>query len=142
MKSDGPKINKGVWQAVNEKVTQAGSSGLLNIGTCNLHIVHNSFEKGIKEYGNAVQEFAIDLHSFFKHTSARKEDYANFQFDMDIVENVFMRYLQTKWVSLGAVVDRIIEQWKPMLSYFRELEKLDSKKQPTSAAFIKNHDET
>ena len=48
---DGPNVNKDVWQAVNEKVNQAGSSRLLNIGTCNLHIVHNSFEKGIKEYG-------------------------------------------------------------------------------------------
>lgn len=65
LESDGPNVNKGVWQAVNEKVKNAGSSGLLNIGTCNLHVVHNSFEKGIKEYGNAVQEFAIDLHSFF-----------------------------------------------------------------------------
>lgn len=135
LESDGPNVNKGVWQTINEKVKQSGSNGLLNIGTCNLHVVHNAFEKGIKEYGNAVQEFAIDLHSFFKHSSARKDDYAIHQFDMDIDEHVFMRYVPTRWVRLGAVVDSIIEQWGPMLKYFRELEKMDSKKQPTSKAF-------
>ena len=47
---------------------------------------------------NELFSTEMDLHSFFKHTSARKDDYANFQFDMDIVEHVFMRYVQTKGV--------------------------------------------
>ena len=35
------------------------------IGTCNIHIVLNSFGKGLDKYGKDAEQVIIDLHSLF-----------------------------------------------------------------------------
>lgn len=49
--SDGPNVNKKVFRLINEEVLSVRNKGLINIGTCNLHIVHNAFLKGLTEFG-------------------------------------------------------------------------------------------
>ena len=36
------------------------SHGLVDIGTCNLHICHNAFGKGLGVFANEISEFVID----------------------------------------------------------------------------------
>lgn len=64
--SDGPNVNKSIYRNVEKKVTENyGNPGLQDweIGTCNLHVVHNAFGKGLKEFGSEVEELLIDLNS-------------------------------------------------------------------------------
>lgn len=46
--SDGPNVNKTVFRLMNEKVKSVRRKGLLDIGSCNIHIAHNSFLKGLE----------------------------------------------------------------------------------------------
>ena len=46
----------------------------LNIGTCPLHIVHNSFCKGIAALKFDVDQCALDIHFFFKLSAGRRAD--------------------------------------------------------------------
>ena len=75
LSSDGPNVNKTIFRAVNMPLKGAGNPGMINIGTCNLHVVHNSFCKALEAYGTPVDDLAVDIHSFFKISSARREDF-------------------------------------------------------------------
>ena len=48
-----------------------GSEGMIDTGTCNIHVVHNSFSKGKEIFGSSV-ELATCLFSFFKYSAAGK----------------------------------------------------------------------
>ena len=47
LESDGPNVNKTVWNKVNEVVLALPerNKGLVDIGTCNLHVFYNAFSK-------------------------------------------------------------------------------------------------
>ena len=50
LSSDGPNVNKAIFRAVNMSLKGAGNPGMINIGTCNLHVVHNSLCKALEAY--------------------------------------------------------------------------------------------
>ena len=49
----------------------------MDVGTCFIHIANNTFLEGIKclKDNVNVDQFAIDLHFFFKLSGTRREDY-------------------------------------------------------------------
>ena len=108
---------------------------MINIGTCNLHVVHNSFCKALEAYGTPVDDLAVDIHSFFKISSARREDFKFIQLEEEMETHTFLRHVPSRWLTLGPVVDRLIEQWEPLQKYFTHLANKDPKNAPTSSAF-------
>lgn len=68
--SDGPNVNKSIWAKVNSKSIEFGHTGLVDVGMCNIHVVHNAFGKGLDKFGREVEELVIDLHSFFRYSSS------------------------------------------------------------------------
>ena len=135
LSSDGPNVNKNIFRAVNTSLKGAGNPGMINIGTCNLHVVHNSFCKALEAYGIPVNDLAVDIHSFFKISSARREDFKFIQLEEEVETYTFLRHVPSWWLTLGPVVDRLIEQWEPLQKYFTDLANKDPKNAPTSSAF-------
>ena len=47
--SDGPSVYKTIWREMEQTIREVypGFRGLVYVGTCNIHIVHNSFGKGL-----------------------------------------------------------------------------------------------
>ena len=45
LSSYGPNVNKTIFRKINQTLRESGSPGIINVGTCNLHVVHNSFSK-------------------------------------------------------------------------------------------------
>jgi hypothetical protein len=68
LSNDGPNVNKTIWTAVQSASHNVGSKGMVEAGTCNIHVVHNSFAKGKEVYGSNVEELATCLFSFFKYS--------------------------------------------------------------------------
>jgi len=62
--SDGPNVNKTVFKLVNENVKNIRGIGLIDIGTCNIHIVHNAFLKGLV-YRNQSIKFLLLMFTIF-----------------------------------------------------------------------------
>ena len=134
LSSDGPNVNKTIFRAVNTSLKGAGNPGMINIGTCNLHVVHNSFCKAFEAYGTPVDDLAVDIHSFFI-SSARREDFKFIQLEEEVETHTFLRHVPSQWLILGPVVDRLIEQWEPLQKYFTDLANKDPKNAPTSSTF-------
>ena len=135
LSSDGPNVNKTIFRAVNKSLKESGNPGMINVGTCNLHVVHNSFCKALEAYGSPVDDLAVDIHSFFKISSAKREDFKFIQLEEALDTHTFLRHVPSRWLTLGPVVDRLIEQWEPLQKYFTELANKDPKNAPISSAF-------
>ena len=58
---DGPNTNKTVWKEINI-LKKEGFSGVIPQTTCCLHLVHNTFRKGLNMYGEESEELAFNMH--------------------------------------------------------------------------------
>lgn len=64
------------------------------------------------------------------------EERISSSFSLKKVEtHTFLRHVPSRWLTLGPVVDRLIEQWEPLQKYFTDLANKDPKSAPTSSAF-------
>ena len=73
----GPNVNKSFKSKLAKELQKRVATHFLDVGTCSIHIVTNAFLEGIKclKDNVNVDQFAIDLHFFFKLSGARREDY-------------------------------------------------------------------
>ena len=70
---DGPNVNKTIFHKLNKLIKEDHSDfpGLVDLGTCTIHTVHNAFNKGMEQYGKEVDQLCLDLHTLFKYSAAR-----------------------------------------------------------------------
>ena len=71
---DNPNINKKLVAMVDQYMKDHQYSKLLDVGKCALHPTHTSFRKALDELDIDVWSFAVDLHGYFKISTARQED--------------------------------------------------------------------
>lgn len=127
---DGPNVNKSFRAKLAKELEKRDATQFLDVGTCSIHIANNGFLEGIKCLKSVVNidQFAIDLHFFFKLSAARREDYREICELTDVTAHYVLKHCQTRWLSLDKVLVRIIEQYANLKEYF--LNKL-----PTLPAF-------
>ena len=115
-----PNVNRSFKSKLAEELQKGGATLFLDIGTCSIHIANNAFLEGIKclKDNVNVDQFAIDLHFFFKLSSARREDYRGVSELTDVTTHYVIKHCQTCWLSLGKVLGRIIEQYENLNEYF------------------------
>ena len=58
--------------------------GLIDLGSYTLHTVHNTFGKGIEQYGKDIDNLCMDLHTLFKYSAAGREDYKDIQIEFEV----------------------------------------------------------
>lgn len=58
---DGPNVNKAVSNEINTILTKNGRSPLVDTGSCIIHIMHNSYRKGIEAVGKNIEAFVIHI---------------------------------------------------------------------------------
>ena len=122
--SDGPNVNKTIWRELEQKIRRANPDfqGFVDVGNCNIYIVHNSFGKGLDKYGKDAKQLLIDLHSLFKYSAARRQDYKNLQLNLDLELKLFIEHSSLIWLSIGSAVRRILEQWQAIEQFVKFLE--------------------
>lgn len=128
LESDGPNVNKTVFQMISERKKEQHLPPLLDISTCSLHMVHNMFGKGLQEFGQQIVDLVIDLQNFFKLSPVRKEDFVDLQEDFGLKGLSFLKHVECRWLTLVPAVERVIIHWKVLKEYFLVfLPKIDSK---------------
>ena len=117
--SDGPHINTALYRVLNEALKKSGKHGLLPLFVCCLHIVHNAFHKGIDVFGQESEQLAFDLHAWFKQAPCKEEDYRELSEDVTIEnESLFLRHLNTRWLTLVPALLRVKKRWEDARYYF------------------------
>lgn len=124
-----------VFNLMNEKLLSLRTKNLLNIGTCNLHIIHNAFLRGLEEHGEDVSDLVIKVYYYFKNQPLRWQEFEKIQQEKTIPAHHFIKHVSSRWLTLQAAAERIIEQFPALLEYFLK----HIPKNKPDAAKKKNH---
>ena len=124
---DGPRVNTAFQDKLSTHLKDNLDTSFLNLGTCSLHPVHTAFRKGITSMSFDLDSFFIDLHFFFKLSSARREDYSNLHSLTDTMDKYAMKHVETRWLSMKFVAVRVVEQWGNLAEYFLKFLPKDKK---------------
>ncbi|CAM4988142.1 unnamed protein product [Rotaria socialis] len=90
---DNPNVNKTVDKMINDAMKKKVNAELLNIGTCNLHVIHNGFRAGTTETIWHVENFCMNIWSWFQKSPARQEDFENIADELnDVIEKPILYF--------------------------------------------------
>lgn len=111
---DGPNVNWRVMKNFSEEIREMRGSpdyDLINIGSCGLHVVHNSFKEGMKKAGWKIDEFLQYLYSLFKNVPLRRAEYTAIT-----GSSMFpLKFCGVRWVEN----QRVAERASNMLPYLK-----------------------
>ena len=72
-----------------------------------LHQLPTSFKKGVTALPIDIDQFVVDLHVFFKFSSARREDYSSMEPLTDITSKYLLHHSSVRWLTLKYFLVRI-----------------------------------
>ena len=117
---DGPSVNKKFERKLLELLEKNESTNFICIGTCSLLIANNALGEGMVTLREVVnlEQFVIDLHFFFKHSSARRLNLKLVSEITDFTVHYVLHHCQTQWLSIEKVLFCVIEQINSLCEYF------------------------
>ena len=104
---DGPNVNKTIWSYLNDETVRMRFPGLMQFIPCNMHVARNAFKEGLSAYGSQVEELAIDLFYYFRYFPCRRDDFAKAQENVGFSEQMFIRHIECRWLTLILAVARV-----------------------------------
>lgn len=93
----------------NEDLISIHGTGFFNIGTCNTHIIHNAFLKGLEIFGESVSDFITNVYYYFKYWPARQEEFSKIQDDLELPRHSFLKHVSTQWLTIGPAAKRLLD---------------------------------
>jgi hypothetical protein len=123
---DGPNVNKSIQAKIDKVKRENGLPPLVMCPkSCLLHTCHNSFVKGMKEFGLESENLANQIFYFFKRSPTRRHDLLDIQEALGLDENMAIRHLPSRWLTLVPALERIIKMKGSLVGVFKELLKTD-----------------
>ena len=89
---------------------------------CNCHIAALIANGACKVLPNNLEELTTDVFYYFQKSPKRIREFEQFQAFVESKPRKLLKACQTRWLSLEACVNRLIEQYEALLSYFRSTE--------------------
>ncbi|VEN59042.1 unnamed protein product [Callosobruchus maculatus] len=72
----------------------------------------------MQKNSSEAEEFVQDIYNYICRSPKRLKVYEEFQAFIDLKPHKLLRLSQTRWLSLEAVVKRILEKWQALKLYF------------------------
>lgn len=85
---------------------------------CVCHSAHLCASEACKRLPRSCEDLARNIFNFLKSSSKRQCEFSQFQTFLNLDPHKILHPSQTRWLSLTAVVDRVIEQWDALRLYF------------------------
>ena len=97
---DDLNVNKSILGKLDKK-REKGFKPLARCPvSCLIHVCHNSFWKGVKQYGDNAEELCMNLYYFFKNNPCKREDLIEVEETPDLEELLLLWPTQCRWLSL------------------------------------------
>ncbi|GBN01837.1 hypothetical protein AVEN_156756-1 [Araneus ventricosus] len=116
---DGPNVNWKFFENLQTDLKKEYSHEALSIGSCGLHILHNSFKYGESSTGWNISEILTSLCWLFKDSPARREDFLM----LSTLKKFPLKFCKVRWLENVPAVERAIEIWPDVVSYVQNVEK-------------------
>lgn len=101
--------------------------GILDIGGCVLHHVHNACSRAMCAIGEDIEELLDDIHNYLRYAKAANE-FVKVQEFLGLEPLRYLRRVETRWLQIREVVDRHINLHDSLLEFFRSLPKSEKDK--------------
>ena len=88
----------------------------------------------VKDLKCMAKTWSAMLHAIFKYSSARREDYQQLHAKLGHDIETFGQHTKVRWLSIGPVIRRVLEQWDTICQFIKVLEK-DNTRKPKSINF-------
>ena len=121
---DGPSVNL-AFKSKLELDLEKHKKTLMDFGTCPLHFTSNAFREGLKtltiELDIDLDQIVLDLFGFFKYSAKRIAEYFDVTEFTLIESRRMLKCISTRWISIQAVLIRVLEQFSNLKHYFLEV---------------------
>ncbi|CAG5046361.1 unnamed protein product [Parnassius apollo] len=87
---------------------------------CSCHIIHLSSSKACLKLPRNVEDFLRSVGAHFSRSSQRQLKFREFQEFFQVEIHKILTPAQTRWLSLKACIDRVLEQYTPLKAYLTE----------------------
>ena len=114
---DNPSVMKALDKLFREKAEAEGNPRVLSSPDY-LHPCHTALREGMKELGSNLEKFLVDVYTFFKLSTARREDLLKVREIFEENDEFFHRYVSSRWLTTGPVAERLVEHWSSLREYF------------------------
>ena len=118
--TDGCNVMMGVRNSVLSRL-QSKQPALVAFH-CNCHIAALIPNHACKVMPKELEELTSDVWYYFHRSAKRIRMFEQFQQFVETKPHKLLKSSQTRWLSLEACVNRLIEQYDALLSYFRSTE--------------------
>jgi hypothetical protein len=71
-----------------------------------------------KKLPNGIESLVREIYKFFQYSSKKFEKFIEFQIFCNVKPHKLLHPSQTRWLSLIAVVSRVLEQWNALQLFF------------------------
>lgn len=86
---------------------------------CSCHMIHLSASKACLKLPRSVEDLLRNVGSHFSRSHSRQTKYKEFQEFFQVEIHKILSPCTTRWLSLKACVDRVLEQFPALKEYFR-----------------------
>lgn len=90
------------------------------IMNCVCHSAHLCASESCKMLPRPCEELARNIYNFLNSSSKRLCELEHFQSFLSLDPHRMLHPSQTRWLSLSAVIERILEQWDALRLYFTD----------------------
>lgn len=113
---DGPNVNRKMSRILKEELETEFSCGLVDLGTCGLHVIHGAFQTGHRATGWNLHVIFRALYQLFKDSPARRADY------ITLTESTIfpLKHCEVRWLENAAVADRAVEVFENVKKYMNQ----------------------
>ncbi|XP_074033717.1 uncharacterized protein isoform X2 [Leptinotarsa decemlineata] len=116
--SDTPNVMVGQYHSVFSLMKDENPN--IVCVKCSCHMVHLAASKACLKLPRSVEDLLRNLGSHFNRSSARHQKFKEFQIFFRTEIHKILSPAVTRWLSLKACVDRVLEQYEPLKAYLRE----------------------
>lgn len=127
---NGPNVNLKLFSLAQQNIDKQTGKKMLNVESCGLHILHNSFRAGCAstdwELGNAPSS----LKWLFKDVPARRQDYT----EVTGCTSFPLDFCSHRWLENVEVAERAFQIW-PSLKLYINAAKMKTVTEPVTKSF-------
>ena len=90
----------------------------VHVVKCSCHLIHLASSYAALKLPKSLEDLCRDVYAHFSRSSRRQDTYKEFQNFFEVEPHKLLSPGQTRWLSLGLCVNRILEQYDALKHYF------------------------
>ena len=103
---------------VNSNILEVRKETLVDLGTCNVHTLHNAFLQGFLQLGENASNLISSVHDYFITFPARWENFEKIQEELGLPFHQFLRHVDSRWLTIEPAAERVSEQFTALEEYY------------------------